>query len=106
MEERDEVRISEGSVFHALELANADDLVVRAELTRQIVRIIESRGFSQAQAARVLSMDQPRVSALVNGKISKFSTDRLIRALLDLGQDVQLQIRPAAGERGRASVAA
>ncbi len=46
-------------------------------------------------------MDRPRVSALVKGKISKFSTDRLIRALLDLGQDVQLQIRLAKGGKGR-----
>lgn len=49
---------------------------------------------------------EPRVSALVSGKISKFSTGRRIRALLDLGQDVQLQLRPAAGGKGRGSVAA
>lgn len=106
MAPQDDVKITHGSVFHALELEDADDLVMRAELTRQIARIIEARGLTQAQAAQALSMDQPRVSALVNGKISKFSTDRLIRALLDLGQDVQVRIQPAAGGRGKASVAA
>ena len=106
MATRDDVKVTDGSVFHALELDNADDLLMRAELTRQIARIIEARGLSQMQAAELLSMDQPRVSALVNGKISKFSADRLIRALLDLGQDVELQIRPAKGQKGRATVAA
>jgi predicted XRE-type DNA-binding protein len=53
-----------------------------------------------------MHMDQPRVSALLTGKIAKFSTDRLLRALSDLGQDVELRITPARGSKGRLHVAA
>jgi predicted XRE-type DNA-binding protein len=47
-----------------------------------------------------MAMDQPRVSALMNGKITLFSTDRLLRALSDLGQDVEVRIRPSGGDKG------
>jgi predicted XRE-type DNA-binding protein len=53
-----------------------------------------------------MRMDQPRVSALVKGRIGKFSTDRLLQALSDLGQDVEVRITPARTGKGRLRVAA
>jgi predicted XRE-type DNA-binding protein len=46
------------------------------------------------------------VSALMNRRITKFSTDRLLQALSDLGQDVELRITPSKGAKGRVSVSA
>jgi predicted XRE-type DNA-binding protein len=107
MEERKKsVIYSSGSAFHALSLPDADDLVLRAELMRKIGEIIAARGLTQAQAGEAMHMDQPRVSALLAGKITKFSTDRLLRALADLGQDVELRITPAAAGKGRLHVVA
>jgi|HubBroStandDraft_6_1064221.scaffolds.fasta_scaffold155953_2 predicted XRE-type DNA-binding protein len=94
------------SAFHSLGLADADDLVLRAELMRKIGSIIAARGLTQAQAAALMGMDQPRVSALLAGKITKFSADRLLRALSDLGQNIELRITPARGRKGRMRVAA
>jgi len=100
------VTYSAESAFHSLGLPDADDLVLRAELMRRIGEIIAARGLTQAQAGELIRMDQPRVSALVKGRIGKFSTDRLLRALSDLGQDVELRITPAAAGKGRLHVAA
>ena len=50
--------------------------------------------------------DRPRASTLLAGKIAKYSTDRPLRALADLGQDVELRIRPARRAKGRLRVAA
>lgn len=106
MAELEVVTIAEGSAFHALGLDDADDLVLRAELMRRLAAIIEDGGFTQAQAGSLMRMDRPRVSALMNGRITKFSTDRLLQALSDLGQDVELRITPSKGAKGRVSVGA
>ena len=53
-----------------------------------------------------MGMDQPRVSALLTGRITKFSTDQLRSALSDLGQNVELRITPARGRKGKMRVAA
>ncbi len=60
----------------------------------------------QTEAGELMRMDQPRVSALLRGKIGKFSTDRLLKALSDLGQDVELKITPARRGKGKLRVAA
>ena len=88
------------SAFHVLGLEEADDLVLRAELMRKIGTIIEAKELTQAEAGQLIGMDQPRISALIRGKITKFSTDRLITALNDLGQNVELRIRPATQPKG------
>lgn len=106
METSEEVTISVGSAFHALGLPDADDLMLRAELLRKIADIIKERELTQSRAGELMNMDQPRVSALLRGKITKFSTDRLLRALSDLGQDVELRISPAREGKGRLHVAA
>lgn len=100
------VSYSADSAFHALGLPDADDLRLRADLLRRVARIVSERGLTQTAAGKLISMDQPRVSALLAGKISLFSTDRLLRALSDLGQDVEVRIAPSRHMKGRLSVAA
>ena len=106
MAKREAVTYSSESAFHALGLPDADDLVLRADLMRKISEIVAARGLTQAQAGVLMRMDQPRVSALVKGKIAMFSADRLLQALSDLGQDVEVRITPARTGKGRLRVAA
>jgi predicted XRE-type DNA-binding protein len=106
MAKNEKVSYSTKSAFHALGLPDADDLVLRAELMRKIAEIIAERDLTQTEAGELMRMDQPRVSALLRGKIGKFSTDRLLKALSDLGQDVELKITPARRGKGKLRVAA
>ena len=105
MEIENDVTITAGSAFHTLGLDDADDLLVRAELIQPITAIIKGRRLTQSAVASLIGMDQPQVSALVRGKITLFSTDRLLRALSDLGQDVELRIVPSVTGKGRIHVA-
>ena len=100
------VTYSKESAFHALGLPDADDLVLRAELMQKIAKTVASRGLTQVEAGQLMQMDQPRVSALIKGKIEKFSTDRLLKALSDLGLNVELRITPARRGKGRVHVTA
>ena len=97
--ERAAVEPSNGNVFADLGLPNAEEELVKAKIVFCIHKVIEGRGLTQAQAAEILGIDQPKVSALIRGKLAGFSVDRLFRFLNALGQDVQIVIRPV---RGRA----
>ena len=63
----------------------AENLRVRAEFMRAIRREISARDWTQADAVEHLGLTQPRVSALVNGKISQFRLDALVNIGAKLG---------------------
>src|SRR4051794_10119349 len=89
------VEASSGNVFADLGLKNPEELLAKAELVQRISDIIAERKLTQARAAKVLGIDQPKVSALLRGKLDGFSIDRLFRFLNALGKDVEISVRPA-----------
>ena len=97
-----EVEPSSGNVFADLDVPDAAAAMAKAELARRVCAILSERKLTQAAAAGVLGIDQPKVSALVRGRLEGFSTDRLFRFLNALGQDVEIVIRPR--RRGNAGV--
>lgn len=96
------------NVFADLGLPDADDLLARAELTRQIYNAIKDRELSQAKAGEILGLKQPDVSLLMSGKYTRFSTDRLMNLLVRLGRNIEIVIRNprSAKTRGRVTVIA
>ena len=97
----EEVEASSGNVFADLEVPDADEALAKAELARRICAILSERKLIQARSAAILGIDQPKVSALIRGKLEGFSTDRLFRFLNALGQDVEIVVRPRRREHGR-----
>src|ERR1700674_1863982 len=85
-----------GNVFRDLGLHDADVLQAKADLVHQISALIEERGLTQMQAAEVLRVTQPKISALLRGRLDGFSMDRLVRFLNALDQDVKISVRPKA----------
>lgn len=69
---------------------------VRVSLAREIARIVSDRGLTQCQAAELLGTTQPRVSALLAGKVDGVSLDRLVRFLNTLGEDIHIVVLPSA----------
>jgi predicted XRE-type DNA-binding protein len=102
-EEEITIKPSSGNVFADLGLPDADDLMAKANLALHIRRTIEARKLTQAQAAQLLGLDQPKVSSIVNGRLDGFSTGRLMRFLTDLGCDVKITVSaPHPEARGQA----
>src|SRR6476660_6782121 len=91
---------SRGNVFADLGFANPEEELLKAKLVREIRGIIKRRKLTQTKAAVVLGLKQPDVSALVTGRVGKFSIDRLVRCLDRLDYKVDVVIRQ---KRGRAS---
>lgn len=104
MTEEINVKASSGNVFAALGLANPDELLVKAELARQISEIIAKQDMTQIEAAELLGVDQPKISALMRGKLSSFSTERLFRFLNALGCDVQIVVKAKPESRKHAQI--
>ena len=89
---RDHV-VSSGNVFADLKLPHADDLLAKAKLASRIIEEIQRRRMTQAEAAGILGIDQPKISALKQGKLSGFSIERLMRFLLLLGRDIEITVK-------------
>jgi len=70
-------------------------MLAKAQLAQRICEIIAERKLTQTKAASLLGIDQPKISALMRGKLDGFSADRLFRFLNALGRDVEIVIRPA-----------
>ncbi|MEC4589413.1 helix-turn-helix transcriptional regulator [Nitrospirillum amazonense] len=94
----DDVMVSSGNVFADLGLPDPEIRQVKAEIASRISDVIEERKLTQVQAAQILGIDQPKVSALVRGKLSGFTLDRLLRFLNDLDVDVEIRLTPAKGK--------
>jgi predicted XRE-type DNA-binding protein len=84
--------ISSGNVFKDLGLSEAPELLAKARLAHRIGQLIEKRRMTQTQAAALLGIDQPKVSALVRGRLDKFSIERLCDFLRAFGCDVNIRV--------------
>ena len=103
------IEIEKGStnVYADLGRANADAMLVKAQLASKIADIMKRRRLTQVEAAGLFGMPQPKVSAMLNGRFRGISEERLMRCLLALGQNVQIVVKPARkGKAGSLSVAA
>ena len=89
------VRRSSGNVFRDLGFSpeEAAHLKIRTDLMIRLSKLIDARGLTQAQAADLFGVTQPRVSDLVRGKIDRFSIDTLVAMLGHAGVRVQIVVR-------------
>ena len=83
-----------GNVFRDLGLADADVLQAKADLIFRISAIIDKRGLTQIEAAQILAVSQPKISALLRGHLDGFSLERIMRFLAALDQKVEIKVRP------------
>jgi len=104
MAEKIKIEKGSGNVFRDLDLPDAEGLLAKAELAAQIGALVARQHLTQARAARLLGIDQPKVSALLHGRLSGFSTDRLLRFLNALGRDVRIVVGARAARHPRIRV--
>jgi predicted XRE-type DNA-binding protein len=87
------VTASSGNVFADLGFGNPEEELLKAKLVREIRGIIKRRKLTQTKAAAMLGLKQPDVSALVTGRVRKFSIDRLVRCLHRMDYKVDVVVR-------------
>jgi predicted XRE-type DNA-binding protein len=91
------IEIEEGTdnVYADLHLADASEMLVKARLASKICSIIKARQLTQLQAAELLGLSQPKVSALTRGKFRGISESKMIDCLARLGRDIQIVVKEA-----------
>lgn len=102
------VDLEEGStnVYADLGRADAEEMLIKAQLAIKITEIIKQRGLTQAAAAEILGIPQPKLSKMLRGQFRGISEDRMMRCLVALGHDVRIVVEPARkGRRGSLTVA-
>ena len=100
------VTAGSGNVFADIGLPEPDEELTKAQLASHIRQSIRRQRLTQVAAATQMGIDQPKVSALLNGRLANFSSDRLMRLLTALGQDVDITVRdkPRGSAHGRIRV--
>jgi len=95
--------VEQGSdnIFADLGFPNPEEHLAKAGLAVQIIEVIRQRRLSQAVAADILGIDQPKVSALMRGQLKNFSLDRLCRFLNRLDKDVHIIVKDKPRNRRR-----
>jgi predicted XRE-type DNA-binding protein len=107
-ERREPVTRGTGNVFADLGFPDAAERQAKLRLADALNQVLEARKLSQADAAKVLGVTQPKVSALRHYKLAGFSVERLMNLLTALDQDVEIVIRskPRSRRAARISVVA
>ncbi|MCR4332897.1 MAG: helix-turn-helix domain-containing protein [Sulfuricaulis sp.] len=93
-----------GNVFADLGRADAEERQAKANLTHVIVNIVEDHGWTQKKAASVLGIAESEMSDIMNGKLRRFSRERLERYLNVLGMEIRIQVYPRPAGKQRAGV--
>ncbi len=95
---------SSGNVYADIGISNPDEYHAKAQIAYRIYTIITERKLTQAKAAKLLKIDQPKISALMNGNLDGFSSDRLFRFLNALDHDIDILIKPKTSIRKPAKI--
>jgi len=107
-ESSDPITHGTGNVFADSGFPDAAERQAKLRLAYALNQVLEERNLSQADAAKVLGVSQPKVSALRNYKLAGFSVERLMNLLNALDQDVDIIIRrkPRSRKTARITVVA
>lgn len=91
---------SSGNIFADLGIDNPQEALAKSEIVLKIQAIIKKKKLTQAKAAKILKITQPKISLLLRGYLEDFSLERLLRFLNDLGQDVYISIVASPSSHG------
>ena len=86
------IEAGSGNIFADIGVVDAAEHLVKATLVSRIDDSIRSRRLTQAAAAELMGLDQPKVSAMLAGQFRGYSVERLMRFLVALGHDVEIVV--------------
>jgi predicted XRE-type DNA-binding protein len=101
------IEVGSGNVYRDLGNADADRMLVKAQLATKIGDLMNRRRLTQSDAARLFGMTQPKVSSMLRGRFRGISEEKMMHCLVALGQNVQIVVKPASrGKLAALTVAA
>ena len=95
-----ENEVTSGNIFASLGLDQPEELLTKAKLLQEVSSLIKASKLSQKDVADRLGITQPKVSMLVSGQLSAFSTDTLLHYLSILGCEIQIRVKKPRSKAG------
>ena len=86
------------NVYADLGLPDAEGQLLKAQLVSRLADLIEALGLTQSKAADRIGIGQPDLSKILKGRFRGYSTERLLWCLTALGSEIDIVIRPQAGQ--------
>ena len=104
--EMEKIKKSSGNVYKDLEVANPEQMLIKATLAAKIGEILAQQKITQVEAAKLLGIPQPKVSALLRGQFRGISEAKMLECLNRLGRDIDIVVRTPSRTRadGRINV--
>ena len=99
-----EIETGSANVYADLGRADADEMLVKAQLASKIGDIIKRRKLTQAQAAEILGIPQSKLSGLLRGQFRGVSEAKMMDCLTKLGRDIRIVVGPARRAAGEGTV--
>ena len=96
-----QIEKSSGNVYADLGYPDSEDMLIKAQLVTKIAEIIQQHRLTQAQAAKLLRLTQPKISRLLRGEFWGISERRLLQCLTRLGRDVQIIVKQTPQQRAQ-----
>jgi predicted XRE-type DNA-binding protein/phage-related protein len=103
-EGRDKIARGNDNLFVDLGFADADERQTKLRLALAINQLVGERGLTQARSAKLLGINQPKISTLANYKLDGFSVERLMTFLNALDRDVEIVIKKKPKSRNAAKI--
>ena len=92
-QEEEDYEVSTGNVFADLGCDQPEELLAKAKLLHEVSTLIKKSGRTEHEIAKTLGINQPKVSKLVTGRLSDFSTDTLLHYLSILGCEIEIRVK-------------
>lgn len=92
------------NVYADLGLPDAEEMLVKAQLASKIGDIIKRRKLTQAQAAVLLGITQPKLSGMLRGQFRGISETKMLECLTRLGRDIEIVVKTASRSRSEGHV--
>jgi predicted XRE-type DNA-binding protein len=93
-----------GNVYRDLGFERPEEELAKSRLASIIYDIIEERRLTQVEAAKILGIDQPKVSSLKNGRLGGFSYGRLFSFLRKLNCNIEIVVRERSNNQPAAEI--
>jgi predicted XRE-type DNA-binding protein len=93
-EQNIEFELSSGNVFADIGFDNAEEMLLKSELVRQINKTIKGRELTSIQARKLLNIDEEVLANLSKGRLTELTLENLFRYLNILGRDLEVVLKP------------
>jgi predicted XRE-type DNA-binding protein len=98
------VTLSSGNVFADLGFENPEQMILKAELVREISAAIKEKGLNAHQAGEVLGLEVQKVTDLVKGRFGEYSIERLFQYMNALDRDLEIVVKPRSSSEEKSGV--